>query len=127
MLLDGVYGFTFEDESEQMFSDILDNHAAEAKALMERLLRQTQTDENGCKTFGCKEPRKVRFKGYRIKAYRFILCVREDERPSRDMVVRHRCANRLCVNPDHLELGTQLDNWLDHLDHSSNGIDFDLL
>lgn len=26
------------------------------------------------------------------------------------LVVRHRCDNTLCCNPDHLEVGTQLDN-----------------
>lgn len=29
------------------------------------------------------------------------------------MVVRHRCDNVACINPDHLELGTQLDNIAD--------------
>ena len=26
------------------------------------------------------------------------------------MVVRHKCDNTICINPEHMELGTQLDN-----------------
>lgn len=29
------------------------------------------------------------------------------------MLVRHKCHNRLCCNPEHLLLGTSLDNWED--------------
>ena len=29
------------------------------------------------------------------------------------LVVRHKCDNRLCINPEHLELGTVRDNVLD--------------
>lgn len=32
------------------------------------------------------------------------------------MVVRHKCDNRLCCNPDHLEIGTQADNARDRVE-----------
>jgi len=32
-----------------------------------------------------------------------------------DCVVRHKCRNRHCVNPEHLEVGTQSDNMKDRI------------
>jgi hypothetical protein len=32
------------------------------------------------------------------------------------MVVRHKCDNPACVNPEHLELGTQMDNVVDKME-----------
>ena len=46
---------------------------------------------------------------------------------SRDRVVRHRCHNRLCVNPDHLEIGSQADNKRDDWEHWAYGVDWDYL
>lgn len=36
------------------------------------------------------------------------------------LVVRHKCDNRLCMNPEHLEVGTQSDNMTDCLKRRRN-------
>jgi hypothetical protein len=41
--------------------------------------------------------------------------------------VRHRYNNRLCINPDHLEIGSRGENLQDERDFSANGVDFSLL
>lgn len=36
-------------------------------------------------------------------------------------LVRHRCDNRLCINPEHLLLGTQQDNIMDMVGRGRHG------
>ncbi|WP_133119950.1 HNH endonuclease [Pseudooceanicola lipolyticus] len=42
-------------------------------------------------------------------------------------IVRHRCHNRRCVNPRHLELGDRLDNLRDERERRANGVDYAML
>jgi plasmid stability protein len=38
----------------------------------------------------------------------------------RDKVLRHTCDNRLCINPEHIIIGTQKDNMQDMIDRNRN-------
>ena len=46
---------------------------------------------------------------------------------NRDQVVRHRCHNRRCINPQHLTIGDRRDNLEDELGRRANGVDWAML
>ncbi len=71
--------------------------------------------------------RKIRFNGRQVAACRFVYCLVTGSVLTEDHVVRHRCHNRRCINPDHLQLGTAWDNRQDEYARRGNGVDFDLL
>jgi hypothetical protein len=67
------------------------------------------------------------FKGRQTAAARFILCIHTQTVAGLDEVARHRCHNPLCINPEHLELGSQADNRQDDFDREAGGVSYELL
>ena len=57
----------------------------------------------------------------RISAHRLSWTIHNGKIPE-GLVVRHKCNNPICVNPDHLELGTLKDNSADRIAAGNSGV-----
>ena len=121
------YEFEYADESQQWFATVLAQHQEEALNRASSLVALGIVSETGCIETPTLDARKVRFMGRQLPAYRFIFCIINGITAGYDDVVRHRCNNRRCINPDHLELGSRGENLQDERDFSANGVDFSLL
>lgn len=119
--------FEFADASQQWLQEVLTKHYEEARSRALSLLATAKATETGCLETPTKDAKKARFRGRQVPAYRFIFCVLTRTVASYDDVVRHRCNNRRCVNPQHLEIGSRGDNLQDERDFAANGVDFGIL
>ena len=119
--------FEYADETQQWFSVVFANHLEGARSRAFSLVAEGSVVETGCIETPTLDARKVRFMGRQLPAYRFIFCVLNEVRAGYDDVVRHRCNNRRCINPEHLEIGSRGENLQDEREFSANGVDFSLL
>lgn len=80
---------------------------------------QGYVDKNGCLICNSHKLRDgdypaITRKGKKWLMHRYIFTKWCEEIPQ-GMSVRHKCNNTLCINPDHLELGTHWDNMQDKI------------
>ncbi|AOZ69959.1 hypothetical protein LPB142_12020 [Rhodobacter xanthinilyticus] len=120
-------GFSYADASQQWFAVVLADHGEEARSRAFALVEAGDTTESGCIETPTQDARRVRFMGRQMPAYRFIFCILNGVEAGYDDVVRHRCNNKRCINPLHLELGSRGENLQDERDFAANGVDFGLL
>ena len=120
-------GFTYADASQQGFVAVFANHQEEARSRATTLVEARERTESGCIETPTQDARRVRFMGRQMPAYRFIFCVLNGVAAGYDDVVRHRCNNKRCINPAHLELGSRGENLQDEREFAANGVDYGLL
>lgn len=88
---------------------------------IESLLERT-TKQGDCRVWdGCKVSGgygQVRSDGKQVRAHRLAYELATGVDPGRQ-VVHHKCANRPCINPEHLELASQADNLLEMMARKS--------
>ena len=109
--------------SRDYWTTVFEDHPKEAlervsDLLIEATISKVETTpviKGQCWELGLKTPRKVKFKGRRDYAYRFITAILTTALLSTKSVVRHLCHNRNCVCPDHLLVGTHQLNHQDEL------------
>jgi len=89
-------------------------------ALFEDVVEEPETV---CLLTPTRAPRKVRFDGVQMPAYRFVFCVDHGVALPWHQVVRHRCHNRLCINPRHFQQGDRRDNKHDDWTRAAYGLD----
>jgi hypothetical protein len=119
--------FSYADETQQWFEHVFAHHLQEARSRAFSLVEDGMLTETGCIETPTLGARRVRFAGRQMPAYRFICCILNHVAAGYDDVVRHRCDNGRCINPEHLELGSRGENLQDERDFDANGVDHDLL
>ena len=110
------------------WDDVFTNHMGKALSYYENLIfRHSSKSRQGCLRFGIIPRAKIRFNDRVLTGYRFAYGV-ATVIPLSDMdVIRHECDNPFCVNPRHLMVGDQKDNFRDYQAMQAYGTRWELL
>ena len=117
---------TLRTEIRDSYTKLFEEYPEEALAECEHYFKKAKKPPAKPNTFsnsqsyeGCWElgtqanPQRVDCFGVEDYLYRFVVLVLSATLPYDGEVVRHRCHNRKCIRPEHLQLGSQQQNKAD--------------